>query len=91
MDHTALEERLQSEIEGVVGKNRDVFSAVLGVASAEDDFHWVGAAGTAYADKTEKMQVDTPIYIASITKMYVAAATLILEEQGLLSPMEGRE
>jgi D-alanyl-D-alanine carboxypeptidase len=85
MDHTALEEKLQSEIEGVVSKNRDVFSAVLGVAGVKDDFHWTCAAGTAYPGRTEEMQVDTPIYIASITKMYVAAATMILEERGLLS------
>jgi CubicO group peptidase (beta-lactamase class C family) len=31
------------------------------------------------------MTPDTPIFIASITKMYTAAATMILEEQGLLS------
>jgi D-alanyl-D-alanine carboxypeptidase len=85
MDHTTLEESLQSEIEGLVSENRDVFSAVLGVGSVKNDFHWIGAAGTAYADKTEETQVDTPIYIASITKMYVAAATMILEERGLLS------
>jgi len=85
MDHTALQESLQSEINAVVSKNRDVFSAVVGVVDAKDDFHWAGAAGTAYADKTEKMRVDTPIFIASITKVYVGAATLILEERELLS------
>jgi len=85
MDRTVLEKRLQSEVEGVVGKNRDVFSAVLGVGSIKDDFHWTGAAGTAYSDRPEEMQADTPIYIASITKLYVAAATMILEERGLLS------
>lgn len=85
MDHAALEESLQSEIDAVVGKDQDVFSAVLGVVNDRDDFRWAGAAGTAYAGKTEEMQVETPIYIASITKMYVAAATMILEERGLLS------
>lgn len=58
MDHTALQESLQSEIDAAVGKNRDVFSAVLGVANSKDDFHWADAAGTAYADKTEEMRVD---------------------------------
>ncbi|HSR32116.1 MAG TPA: serine hydrolase domain-containing protein, partial [Anaerolineae bacterium] len=80
-----LEESLQSEIDAVVGKDQDVFSAVLGVVNDRDDFRWAGAAGTAYAGKTEEMQVETPIYIASITKMYVAAATMILKERGLLS------
>ena len=85
MAGSALEDRLQSEIEGVVSKNRDVFSAVLGVSSASGGFRWTGTAGTAYADAMEPMQAGTPIYIASITKMHVAAATMILEEQGLLS------
>jgi D-alanyl-D-alanine carboxypeptidase len=85
MDSTGLEDRLQHEIESAVRQNRDVYCAVLGVAYASGDSRWAGAAGTAYANKTEKMQVGTPMYIASITKMYVAAATIILEEQGLLS------
>jgi D-alanyl-D-alanine carboxypeptidase len=80
-----LEDRLQSEIEGVISKNPDVFSAVLGVASTSGDFRWAGAAGTARADGTEPMQAGTPIFIASITKMYVAAVTMILVERGLLS------
>lgn len=85
MDHTAIESRLQSEIEAVVRKNQDVFSAVLGVTTKNGDFYWSGASGTAHADKPDEMKVDTPIFIASITKMYTGAATMILEERGLLS------
>ncbi len=83
--HTALENRLQSEIDAVVRKNKDVFSAVLGVADTRADFRWAGAAGTAYADQADAMKPDTPIFVASITKMYTAAATMILEERELLS------
>ena len=85
MDYTALEYRLQKELDTIVGKTKDVFSALLGVANAKGDFHWLGAAGTAYADKTEEMKVDTPFFIASITKMYTSAATMILEEREHLS------
>ena len=85
MAHSDLEDRLQREIDSAVRQNRDVYSAVLGVASADGDFCWAGAAGTAYADRAELMRAETPIYIASITKMYVAAATMILEERGLMS------
>jgi CubicO group peptidase (beta-lactamase class C family) len=85
MDHTALENRLQSEIDAVARKNKDVFSAVLGVADTESDFRWAGAAGTAHADQKEEMTADTPIFIASITKMYTAAATMMLEERERLS------
>ncbi|MFV2044703.1 MAG: serine hydrolase domain-containing protein [Anaerolineales bacterium] len=84
MDHTALENRLQSEIDAMVGKNRDVFSAVLGVANTDGDFRWAGAAGTAYANEAEEMKVDTPVFIASITKMYTGAVTMILGERELL-------
>ena len=44
--HAALESRLQSEIDAVVRKNKDVFNAVLGVADTRADFRWAGAAGT---------------------------------------------
>ncbi len=85
MDYPVLETKLQSEIEGLVSKNNDIFNAVLGITNARGDFSWSGAAGYAYADETEAMRVDTPIFIASITKMFTAAATMILEERGQLS------
>ncbi len=85
MDHTAFENRLQSEIDELVRKNKDVFNAVLGITNTRGDFYWSGAAGTAYADQKKAMKIDTPIFIASITKMYTSAATLILGERDLLS------
>ena len=85
MDHTALAKRLQRALDAVVSKNKDVFSAILGVAGAPGDFSWAGAAGLAYAGTRDLMTVDTPIFIASITKMYTSAATMILQERGKLS------
>jgi CubicO group peptidase (beta-lactamase class C family) len=85
MDQTGLELKLQSEIDALVSRNKDVFSAVLGVTDNTGAFYWSGAAGTAYPDRAEPMKVDTPIFIASITKMYTGAATMILEERELLS------
>lgn len=85
MDQKDIELKLQSEIDEVVRKNGDVFSAVLMITNTTGDFLWAGAAGTAYADKSEPMKVDTPIFIASITKMYTAAATMILLEREMLS------
>lgn len=85
MHHTDLEERLQNEIDSLLDKNSDVFSTVIGIRNVKGDFHWSGAAGTAYAGKTEDIQIDTPIFIASVTKMYTGAATMILEERGHLS------
>jgi D-alanyl-D-alanine carboxypeptidase len=85
MDHTDLESRLQSEIDALVSKNKDVFNAVIGISNTRDDFFWSGAAGTAYADLSEEMKVDTPFFIASITKMYTSAATMLLQERELLT------
>jgi CubicO group peptidase (beta-lactamase class C family) len=85
MDRSTIEDRLQREIDVLVSDSKDVFSAVLGVTKAEGDFHWSGATGTAYAGKTQAMTADTPFFVASITKVYTAAATMILEERGLLS------
>ena len=85
MDHAALEDKLREELENLVSKNSDIFNPVLGVANTTGDFYWTGAAGEAYAGKSSPMAADTPFFIASITKMYTAAATLILEERGQLS------
>jgi D-alanyl-D-alanine carboxypeptidase len=85
MDQTELQLKLQSEIDALVSRNTDVFNAVVGVTDATGGLHWAGAAGTAYPDRAEPMKVDTPIFIASITKMYTGAATMILGERGLLS------
>lgn len=85
MDAMNLQSRLLDEVERLVTKNDDIFSAVLGVSRVAGDFDWVGAAGNAYPDQSEPMKVDTPIFIASITKMFTGAATMILEERGALS------
>lgn len=85
MDVMNLQRRLLGEVERLVDKNDDIFSAVLGVSRVADDFDWVGAAGNAYPDQSEPMKVDTPVFIASITKMFTGAATMILEERGALS------
>ena len=85
MDVSTLENKLQEELEALVSKNSDIFNPVLGITNVKGDFYWTGAAGEAYEDKADAMEVDTPIFIASITKMYTGAATMILEERGDLS------
>lgn len=84
MDYSTLANKLQSEIDALV-RQRDIFSAVIGLADPEAGFHWTGATGTAYAGRVEEMKVDTPVFIASITKIYTAAATMILTERGGLT------
>jgi CubicO group peptidase (beta-lactamase class C family) len=71
-------------INALVDKNKDLFSAVAAVSTAEGDY-WAAAAGTAHEGQVDEMQIDTPVFVASITKMYTAAAVMLLEERGLLS------
>jgi len=85
MNITGLEQRLQDELDTLVEKNADVFNPVLGISTRSGDFNWRGAAGIAYAGEAIPMEVNTPIFIASITKMYTAGAILILVERDLLS------
>ena len=85
MQHHTLRDNLQREVDSLVSKNQDIFNAVIGITNTERDFYWSGAAGTTDAERSESMEVDTPIFIASITKMFTGAATMLLEEQKRLS------
>lgn len=85
MGNNSLEKQLQHEIDTLVAKNADIFNVVMGISSSTGDFSWSGAAGVAYAESGAAMQTDTPISIASVTKMITAAATMLLEENGRLS------
>jgi CubicO group peptidase (beta-lactamase class C family) len=51
----------------------------------DGSFSWSGAAGIASQAGRVPMTKDTPIYIASITKLYTAAVIMRLFEKGLLS------
>jgi CubicO group peptidase (beta-lactamase class C family) len=52
---------------------------------SDGSFSWSGAAGFASQDGQVPMTKDTPIYIASITKLYTATAIMRLYEKGALS------
>jgi D-alanyl-D-alanine carboxypeptidase len=51
----------------------------------DGSFSWSGAAGIASQNGQVPMTKDTPIYIASITKLYTATAIMRLYEKGALS------
>jgi D-alanyl-D-alanine carboxypeptidase len=84
MEHKVIASELQSEIDALVSQNQDIFNTVVGVASKNGEY-WSAAAGIAHAGDGDEMKVDTPIFVASITKMYTAAVTMMLEERKLLS------
>jgi CubicO group peptidase (beta-lactamase class C family) len=55
------------------------------VRKGDGSFSWSGAAGIARQDGQVPMAKDTPIYIASITKLYTATVIMRLYEKGALS------
>jgi CubicO group peptidase (beta-lactamase class C family) len=83
MMKSGLEEILLQQIQTLVN-TKQIKHAVLAIESVDGSFKWSGAAGVAHPDKTV-MTPDTPFNIASVTKLFIAAATLKLHEQGRLS------
>jgi len=63
---------------------RHINHAVAAVESMDGSFKWSGAEGIARHDGTP-MTPETPFWIASITKLFIAAAILKLHEQGRIS------
>jgi CubicO group peptidase (beta-lactamase class C family) len=63
---------------------KGVRHAVLAVENREGTFRWEGAKGIAHPDGTE-MEADTPFWIASVTKLYIATTILKLHETNKLS------
>ncbi|WP_218838248.1 serine hydrolase domain-containing protein [Bacillus sp. FJAT-45350] len=56
----------------------------MAVESRDGSFSWSGAKGIADPDGTP-MEVDTPFWIASVTKMYIASTILKLHESDMLN------
>ena len=80
-----LNQEMAHLVSGLVEKDKSVRNCVLSVMKGDDSFSWSGAAGIANQDGQVLMTKDTPIYIASITKLYTAAAIMGLYEKGALS------
>jgi CubicO group peptidase (beta-lactamase class C family) len=74
--------RLEELLQKAVGY-RKVRHAVIGAAAIDDSWQWVDAAGEANPDGTA-MEADTPWFLASVTKLYIASVVLRLHEQGLV-------
>ncbi|MGA2157639.1 MAG: serine hydrolase domain-containing protein [Dehalococcoidia bacterium] len=76
---------LERSVSGLVEKDKSIKSCVLAVMKGDGSYSWIGAAGIANPDGQVPMTKDTPIYIASVTKLYTAAAIMKLYEVGALS------
>jgi D-alanyl-D-alanine carboxypeptidase len=76
----AAAERLQAMIQGLT-RARGVRHAIAAVGSSEGEPIWIGTVGSADGASTP-MRPQTPFFLASVTKLYIAAAILRLHEQG---------
>jgi D-alanyl-D-alanine carboxypeptidase len=73
-------DRLQRLVERLASKPK-FGHAVVGLERGDGAFRWRGAAGIANADGAP-MTPETPYFIASVTKLYIATIVLQLREEG---------
>lgn len=73
-------ERLQRLVERMAAKPK-LGHVIVGVERGDGSFRWSGAAGIANADGAP-MTPETPFFIASVTKLYIATLLLQLYEEG---------
>lgn len=79
-----IKDKLQGVVDHAFKSDRQVRSSMLSVSSGEKDFHWSGAEGLANEGENVSVSVDTPFYIASITKLFTAVVIMQLYEDGHL-------
>ncbi|MGZ3630612.1 MAG: serine hydrolase domain-containing protein [Ktedonobacteraceae bacterium] len=80
-----LNQKLQCLISGYVGKDQSVKSIELAVTKGDGSYSWAGAAGIAYQNSHIPMTKETPLYIASVTKIYIATTIMKLSEEKAFS------
>jgi CubicO group peptidase (beta-lactamase class C family) len=68
-----------------VQNDKSVRNCVLSMMKGNGTLSWSGASGIARENGTAPMTKETPIFIASVTKLYTATAIMRLWEQGKLS------
>ena len=78
-------QELEYIVTDTVKSNKQIKSCVLYVTKGDGSFTWSGAAGIANQAGQVPMTKDTPIYLASVTKIYTAVAIMKLYEQGVLA------
>jgi len=81
----SLAEELARIVAGTVTRDGAVKNCVLSVMTGDGSFAWSSAAGVAHASDATPMTADTPIHIASVTKLYTTTAILLLQERGALA------
>jgi D-alanyl-D-alanine carboxypeptidase len=80
-----LNQEMEYLVSGLVEKDGSIKNCVLSVMKGNGSFSWSGGAGIARQNGQVPMTKYTPIYIASITKLYTATVIMRLYEKGALS------
>ncbi len=80
-----VNQKLQCLISGLVGKDSSVKNIELAVTKGDGSYSWAGAAGIANQHSHIPMTTQTPNYIASVTKIYIATAIMKLAEEKALA------
>ena len=78
-----LTDRALDQVLENLRSGKDVRHVVLAVESGDGSFRWRGALGDADPDGTP-MQEDTPFFLASVSKLYIATVILKLHERGVV-------
>jgi D-alanyl-D-alanine carboxypeptidase len=74
-----LKEKLEDMLQKLISK-KHIHHAIIALESDDRSFRWIGTTGDARPNG-EPLTEGTPFFIASVTKMYIAAAILKLYEQ----------
>ena len=82
MNQDQLGTQHQALVDKLLTQDKSIRNIVLGVSSGQASFAWSGAAGLAEPAAGRPMQPQTPFLIASVTKMYTAAAIMKLRDRG---------
>jgi D-alanyl-D-alanine carboxypeptidase len=80
-----LNDEMQKLVTGLVERDKSVKNCVLSMMKGDGSFSWSGAAGIANQNGQVPMTKDTPIHLASVTKLYTATVIMRLYEKGVLS------
>ena len=80
-----LNQEMEHMVSDLVKNDESIRNCVLSVMKGDGSFSWSGAAGIANQDNQSPMTKDTPICIASITKLYTATLIMRLYEEKQIS------
>ena len=82
--YNSLDQEMDAIVARFVKNDKSVRNCVLSIMKGDGTLSWSGASGIAHENGRTPMTKDTPIYIASVTKLFTATAIMRLYEQGRL-------